>query len=93
VTAKPDTAGTEGVKPEVGKTAGGKTVKKTGKGDKPKAKAARSKGKAAKPKDDASAESAERSQTRPATNANGVTQTAALTPGTDPDDILSGLIR
>jgi hypothetical protein len=27
------------------------------------------------------------------TNANGVTQTAALTPGAEPDDVLSGLIR
>jgi hypothetical protein len=34
-----------------------------------------------------------RPSTRPATNANGVTQTAALTPGSDPDDVLSGLIR
>ncbi|HTR96109.1 MAG TPA: hypothetical protein VMI73_30615 [Trebonia sp.] len=31
--------------------------------------------------------------TRPSTNANGVTQTAALTPGSEPDDVLSGLIR
>ncbi|WP_187366123.1 hypothetical protein [Trebonia kvetii] len=36
---------------------------------------------------------ATRPSTRPATNANGVTQTAALTPGSDPDDVLSGLIR
>jgi hypothetical protein len=36
---------------------------------------------------------AARPSTRPATNANGVTQTAALTPGSEPDDVLSGLIR
>jgi len=92
-TPKTATPKTATAKAEGAKTEAGKTAKKAGKGDKPKGKAARSKGKAAKPKDDTSAESAARPQTRPATNANGLTQTAALTPGTDPDDVLSGLIR
>jgi hypothetical protein len=74
----------------------GKAAKKAGNAEKPdkaKAKTAKSKAKDAKPKDDAKAEPATGRAARPATNANGVSRTAALTPGSDPGDVLSGLVR
>jgi hypothetical protein len=92
----------------VAKAGNGKAAKKAGKDEKPdkpkaKAKAAKAKLKDAKSKDakpktgksagDEKAEPAPPRSARPATNANGVTQTAALTPGSEPDDVLSGLIR
>jgi hypothetical protein len=60
---------------------------------KPKAKTVKKP--TAKPKAPAAPNGTDESRpsTRPATNANGVTQTAALTPGSEPDDVLSGLIR
>jgi hypothetical protein len=68
--------------------------KKAGKAeqsDKPKAKTAKSKAKTAKQKDSAKAEPTTEAPARPATNANGVTQTAALTPGSESDDVHSSL--
>jgi hypothetical protein len=70
--------------------------KKAGKAlqpDKPKAKTAKSKAKSAKQKDGAKPGPATRVPTRPTTNANGATQTTALTPGSEPDDVLARLIR
>ena len=68
----------------------GKAAKKAGKA---KAKAAKAKLKDAKSKDAKPKGGAAARPAKPATNANGETQTAALTPGSEPDDVLSGLIR
>jgi hypothetical protein len=101
-TARPATdtpKGADAAKAETGKAA--KKPSKAEKPDKPKAKTGKSKSKSAKPKDDAKGDPA---AARPATNANGGTQPegkatapdtqqATQPPGSEPGDVLSGLVR